>query len=180
MVDLPPDHARYWLMQKEAGGGSLFGVGSHAIDLFLHLGGDIAEVSGAVDRLVTGGDADDVAAMVCRFRSGALGLMSSSYNSPSGTLSVEISGTEARIAFDAIPRDTLFVTRQGRTEEIKVEQTPREDLDLELIRTFTRHVTDGAPFAIPGEEGLKTNAVMDALLEASRTRRWVTVDADPS
>ena len=176
LVDLPPDHARYWLMQREAGGGSLLGVGSHVIDLFLHLGGSIVEVSGAVDRVVTFGDADDMAAMVCRFENGALGLVSSSYNSPSGTCPIEISGTEGRLTFDAIPRDTVCVLRSGQMEEVKVPEIPREDLDLELIRSFTSHVTRGAAFAVPGEEGMRATVVMDALVEASRSREWASID----
>ena len=178
VVDLPSDHPRNWLMRSAAGGGSLFGVGSHVIDLFLHFGGRIAEVAGAVGRVVTGGDADDMAGMVCRFRSGALGLMSCSYNSPSGTLPFEISGTEARLAFDAIPRGGIIVTRQGKTETLEIDEIKREDLDMELIRSFTRHVTDGAPFVSTGEDGMRTNVVMDALRDASRTRRWVTIDWD--
>ena len=176
LIDFAPGHPRIWLTQKNAGGGSLFGVGSHAIDLLLYLGGDIAGVTGAVDRVVMQGDADDVAGMVCRFRSGALGMMSCSYNSPAGIFPVEISGTRGRISFDASPRDVLSLWRNGRVERIHVEAPGRDSADLELVRSFSRYALYGQSFAVPGEEAIRTNVVIDALFKAARSREWAAID----
>lgn len=170
--------SEHWLLQKSCGGGSLLGAGCHAIDLMLYFGGDIVSVASSVDNLISSGDADDMAVMVCRFANGAMGMLSSRYNSPSDSFPFEIPGSKGRLSFDAKPAGPLLLFKNGKAEEIEVPPVAVEDLDTELIRSFSHQITSDGPFANPGEKGLRTNVVIDAIFKASQTRSWIDIDWD--
>lgn len=78
-----PGPARYtawgcaWMLDPaEAGGGCLLNLGPHGLDMFLHLTGETAQVTGAqLSRRAHGGQVEDYASVLLRSGSGVLGTI---------------------------------------------------------------------------------------------------------
>ena len=69
--DPGPDHPRRWIVEKDqSGGGPMFDVGSHRLEVFLSLFGAVAEVRGVVARVALSRDVEDTAVAALRFEHG--------------------------------------------------------------------------------------------------------------
>lgn len=109
------DKPMSWRLQREiTGGGALFDLGAHILDLLFYLLGDFAAVNGTLDTLikqrpVAAGSAekapvqvDDIALLHARLRDGALGTVEVSRMGTGATndLSFEIFGDKGAIRWD--------------------------------------------------------------------------------
>lgn len=109
------DKAMSWRLQREVtGGGALFDLGSHILDLLYYLLGDFAEVNATLDTLIkqrpiaAGTDetalveVDDIALLQARLADGALGTVEISRMGTGATNDVvlEIFGDKGAIRFD--------------------------------------------------------------------------------
>ncbi|WP_152364621.1 Gfo/Idh/MocA family protein [Microlunatus speluncae] len=74
-----------WRASMSAGGGSVMNQGVHNIDLLRWLAGPVAAVTAQYATLGHAIDAEDTAVATLRFRSGALGMISTSTATPPGT-----------------------------------------------------------------------------------------------
>ena len=69
--DPGPDHPRRWIVEKDqSGGGPMFDVGSHRLEMFLSLFGAVAEVRGVAARVALSRDVEDTAVAALRFEQG--------------------------------------------------------------------------------------------------------------
>jgi predicted dehydrogenase len=113
-----------WRLRRDvAGGGALFDLGSHLLDLFIWLLGDIAEVQATLETfikerpLAAGSaekgavDVDDMALLQMRLKDGALGLADVSRMGTGATndLEVEIFGEKGAIRFALQDPNRLYV-----------------------------------------------------------------------
>jgi len=118
-----PDAPLKWkLSRKIAGGGALFDLGSHVIDLVRHLAGEFAEVNCSTktafaDRPTLDGkgraavDAEDLALVTVRTTSGALGTIEAT-KIATGTLDelrFELHGTRGAMRFNSMKPNWLEV-----------------------------------------------------------------------
>lgn len=145
-----PTSARYraweapWMLDRAAtGGGCLRNLGPHVFDLFLHLTGEEAEVTGAqITRRGLGQAVEDYASVLVRSASGVLGTLEVGNMFPrDGTDGQwKISGRDALLIHE---HDTLrLVTGDGE------EVTPApllEPLALTTLRDALDHWRRGAP-----------------------------------
>jgi predicted dehydrogenase len=119
-----PDKPLSWRQQKDvAGGGALFDLGSHILDLVYYLLGDFGAVQATLDTLIKerpiggqGGqkgrvDVDDIALLHARMADNTLGLVEISRMGTGTTndLIVEIYGERGAIRFDLNSPDWLEV-----------------------------------------------------------------------
>jgi predicted dehydrogenase len=119
-----PDKPLSWRQQKDvAGGGALFDLGSHILDLVYYLLGDFGSVQAVLDTLIKerpiagqGGqkgrvDVDDIALLHVRMADNTLGLVEISRMGTGTTndLIVEIYGERGAIRFDLNSPDWLEV-----------------------------------------------------------------------
>jgi predicted dehydrogenase len=89
------EEGRQWITDpQQAGGGVLFDSGSHAIDLFRYLIGEIDEVHGLTGVLASGPVED--ASVACMSSGNVLGSISLSWKTPPWQGLVEVIGTNGR------------------------------------------------------------------------------------
>jgi len=120
-----------WRLRRNvAGGGALFDLGSHLLDLFIWLLGDVAEVQATLETfikerpLAAGSaekgavDVDDIALLQMRLKDGALGLADVSRMGTGATndLEVEIFGEKGAIRFALQDPNWLYVYDARETE----------------------------------------------------------------
>jgi predicted dehydrogenase len=145
-----PTSARYpgwgspWMLDPAlAGGGCLRNLGSHGFDLFLHLTGEPARVTGAqLSARVHGQRVEDYASVLLRSASGILGTLEVGNTVPYAGTDGEwkIAGRDAILVLHH--DDTLrVITRDG--EQVSKEQPPA--LYPDCVRDILEHFRRGVP-----------------------------------
>jgi predicted dehydrogenase len=172
-----------WVHDATMGGGRLQGYGVHDLDMLLAALPPIDAVAAATDVGVamrtSGGDdllpvtAEDAYAILLRFRGGGLGVVSLVSTARHGRNDlVELHGDEGTVRLDAEQR--VWWGKAG--EDLRCEG-PFDNSSTEafkrLARKFWAAIRKGDPPDPSLEEGLRVQAVFDAIRVADVERRWV-------
>ncbi len=214
---LDPDRPLTWrLRREEAGSGVLGDLLSHVIDLARYLVGDITEVVADLttfvhERPVAGGPAgargevsvDDRAAMLARFRGGAVGTLEATRFATGRKCgnTFEVYGDRGSLRFDLERMNELeFYSVDDLPEErgfrrILVTEPSHpyvaawwppghtigwEHTFVHQIRDFIIAVAERRPFAPDFEDGVACQRVLDAAQRSVAARGWVRVsDGSP-
>jgi predicted dehydrogenase len=161
-----PSSARYrgwdagWMLDPAAaGGGVLRNLGSHGFDVFLHLTGEDAEVTGAqVSTRARGERVDDYASVLLRSASGVLGTVELGNTFPRD-------GTDAE--FKLAGRDGLLLMRDGtlRLETAGGAETmpgeATEPLALTALRDALEHWRRDTPPPMSVHDCLRAVRLID-------------------
>ena len=172
-----------WVHDATMGGGRLQGYGVHDLDLLLELFPDVEAVAATtevgVTMRTTGDDAmrpvtaEDTYGILLRFRGGGLGVVSLVSTARHGRGDViEIHGEDGTARLDADQR--VWWGRAG--EDLQCEG-PLDSSSTEafkrVARNFWASIREGAAPDPSLEEGLRVQAVFDAVRLADVERRWV-------
>lgn len=149
-----------WMLDPDvAAGGVLRNLGSHGLDLFLHLTGEEAEVTGAqVSARVRGERVEDYASVLLRSTSGVLGTVELGNTFPRN-------GTD--LEFKIAGRDALLLMRDGtlRLETATGAETspgePAEPLALSALRDALEHWRRGAPPPMSARDCVRAVRLID-------------------
>ncbi len=193
-----------WWSQRAAGGGLLGAIGSHMIDLFLWLFDDVQAVAGQLRTFVkerrdpkTGEmrpvDSDDYASVLFRFSNepnGSTGTLTpSSVAGPGGENHTIAVGENGTLILDA--RSRLWGARRGAGQlEDLSEPDPAVELpdiaDNIWARSFVHMAQEvvqalredriEVPHAATFRDGMRVQAIMDAIHESSDSGCWVNID----
>jgi predicted dehydrogenase len=179
----PDSRPLTWVHDARLGGGRLQGYGVHDLDLLLELFPDVEAVAAATEvtvphRVADGGDlrpvsAEDAFAILLRFRGGGLAVVSfvATARHDRGDV-IEIHGAEGTVRLGADGR--LAWGRAG--DELRVEgpleSSPKEAF-RHVARRFASAVREGAAPDPSLDEGLRVQALFDAVRAADAERRWV-------
>jgi predicted dehydrogenase len=165
-----PTSARYpawdatWMLDPEiAAGGCLRNLGSHGFDLFLHLTGEEADVTGAqLSSRALGQRVEDYASVLLRSAGGVLGT-------------IEVGNTFPRDGTDGewkiAGRDAMLVLKDGAmrfftsTGEETMDGEPTEPLALMALRDALDHWRRGAPPPIDVHDCLRAVRLIDRAYE---------------
>ena len=149
-----------------AGGGVLRNLGSHGLDLFLHLTGEDAQVTGAQTSARARGErVDDYASILLRSTSGVLGTVELGNTFPRD-------GTD--LEFKIAGRDALLLLRDGtlRLETAQGVETmpgePAEPMALTALRDALDHWARGAPPPMSAQDCLRAVRLIDRAYELAR------------
>jgi predicted dehydrogenase len=181
-----------WVQDRAMGGGRLQGYGVHDLDLLLEAFGDVREVAAATEvgvperrakdgsaQMVT---AEDAYAILVRFAGGGLAQVSltSTARHARGDV-LEFHGDAGSVRLDA---DKLL--HWGRAgEELQIEgplEANSKKAFARVARNFHAAIREGAAPDPSLREGLRVQALLDAIHVADDERRWVTpepVDDEP-
>ncbi|MDQ3679483.1 MAG: Gfo/Idh/MocA family oxidoreductase [Actinomycetota bacterium] len=179
-----PDSRPYtWVHDATMGGGRIQGYGVHDLDLLLQLFPEVEAVAAATEVGVpmrSTGDAEmrrvtaeDTYGILLRFRGGGLGVVSLVSTAHHGRGDViELHGDEGTVRLDADQR--VWWARAG--EELQCEG-PLDSSSTEAFKAVARNfwaaVRQGAAPDPSLEEGLRVQALFDAIRVADVERRWV-------
>jgi predicted dehydrogenase len=176
-----------WVQDRALGGGRLQGYGVHDLDLLLEAFGDVQEVAAATEVGVTQRDAkdgtthevtaEDAYAILIRFAGGGLAQVSlpSTARHARGDV-LEFHGDAGTVRLDA--DKGLHSGRAG--EELRSEgplEASSKDAFRLVARNFHAAIRDGAAPDPSLQEGLRVQALLDAIHLADDERRWVAPKA---
>ncbi len=176
-----------WVQDAAMGGGRLQGYGVHDLDLLSEAFGEVEAVAaatevGVAERATPDGaqqrvTAEDAYALVLRFRGGGLGLVSlvSTARHARGDL-IEVHGDSGTVRLDSERR--LWSGRAG--EELRCEgplKASSKDAFERVARSFWSAIREGSPPDPPLIEGLRVQALLDAVRAADAERRWVVPES---
>lgn len=186
---------------------SIVGYGSHLVDLMRWLGGEFGSVAGTMsnfvpERLVRGLEGrqrfkvEDGTVALVEFRSGAQGMLQTSYVAIGNYPGIEIrvygskGAAVARLVTEAGVAETLTLARADDVEFRAVAPTERdlppgttlatpwpELYFRNLIRFFVDEIVEGRPEECTFLDGAMSQQIVDAIVAAHFGRRWVEVGA---
>ncbi len=179
-----------WVHDATLGGGRLQGYGVHDLDLILELFPDVEAVAAATEvgvperpagedemRRVT---AEDAYGILLRFRGGGLGLvslLSTAYHGRGDVIEIHGDAGTARLDAD----QQVWWGRAG--EELQSEG-PLDPSSTEAFKhvahNFFTAIREGAQADPSLEEGLRVQALFDAVRAADVERRWVQPEPIPA
>lgn len=152
----PVDGFRGWLVDpKLAGGGPLFDVGSHRIDLLNFWFGKPLRATGFAGRAVHRREVEDSATVLVEYAGGVRGMVDVRWHSRVERDECRIVGTEGSIEMTPLNSGRL-ITPSG--EEMA---PPHANLHYPAVENFVSAMLDGAALMCPGSEAAETDRITE-------------------
>ena len=168
-----------WRIDKvKAGGGPLWDIGCHKLDMLIDLIGMPKSVLAKMDILTHKYEVEDSCSAIIEMENGAPCLASFNWNSKIWADEFEILGTDGKIVLN--PCDSEYIELQlnpkrinGLGKEItKVAINNHSNVHYPLIADFVKAVLEGNQPLVNGEEGYKTNKLLEAIeISSSRGKK---------
>jgi 1,5-anhydro-D-fructose reductase (1,5-anhydro-D-mannitol-forming) len=147
---------RSWLLDpKLAGGGPLFDVASHRIDLLNYLFGKPVRAVGMISNAVFQWPIEDNATALIEYESGVRGIVDVRWHSDVVRDQFRIIGTGGEINLDPLSGPELV--HPGGREYLPVHA----NIHFPMIENFVAAVLDGAPLLSSGESAIWTDWVTE-------------------
>ncbi len=163
-INYPPDNN--YRFQKEHGGGALFDLGTHMIDLLRYLGGEVSSLTGYVDNVVYSSEVDDFSTGILKFKNGGYGSFNVSYNSKLPIIKFEIIGLNGIIyvnnrAGRKRMSSKLTIEISG---EAKKTFRKKANMQLNLLRSYQKALFAKDHVRADGTNGMINLKIMEDLL----------------
>ncbi len=171
------------------GGGVLLNQAPHDLDVFCLLGGMPARVTGRCDTVLHEIEVEDQAAAVLEYENGATGYLYFSTCEP-GRRRLEIVGDKGGLRLWPLERwrfepPIAEFTRTNTemwgspdVQEVPVELEECESGHHVILRNFARAILHGEPLIAPGEEGLMSLELANAVTLSSHKGQTVELPID--
>jgi len=187
-------HASWMLQKARSGGGPMYNLGVHWIDLFRWMFEDeVAEASGRNVKINTQYDIEDNSFAHLRFSRGTVVALDISYTVPDSfpygrDLYLAVRGTRGAISWAPAyegQKDELFVCsdhpdfagspRRSQLFELAPVKGYSGIMGLDYVRDFAEAILNDRPPAISGEDGVAALKVVEAIYASDREGRWIQV-----
>jgi 1,5-anhydro-D-fructose reductase (1,5-anhydro-D-mannitol-forming) len=147
---------RSWLLDPNlAGGGPLFDVASHRIDLLNYLFGKPARATGMLSNAVFQWPIEDNATVLIEYESGVRGIVDVRWHSEVVRDQFRIIGTKGEMNLDPLSGPELV--HPGGSEHLPVHA----NIHFPMIENFVAAVLDGVPLLSSGESAIWTDWVTE-------------------
>jgi 1,5-anhydro-D-fructose reductase (1,5-anhydro-D-mannitol-forming) len=154
---------RSWLVDPtKAGGGPLFDIASHRIDLLNFLFGEPQLVTGRVSNVVHRYPVEDNATVIVEYEAGVRGIVDVRWHSKITRDECRIRGTDGEI--DLTPLNEPQLVYPGGCEHLPAH----ENLHYPMVRNFVDGVLEGAALLASGESSVWTNWVIEQAADGGR------------
>jgi predicted dehydrogenase len=187
-----------WILQKaRSGGGPMYNLGVHWIDLFRWiLDDEVAEVSGRNVKVNARFDVEDNSFAHLRFGGGAIAALDISYTVPDAfpfgrDLYLSIRGTRGVLSWAPAyegQKDELFICSDHASfrgsprvhREYELQSTPGYSgyMGQAYVQAFIHAVQHRSTPPITGEDGVAALRVVEAIYRADARKRWVDVEQE--
>jgi 1,5-anhydro-D-fructose reductase (1,5-anhydro-D-mannitol-forming) len=155
---------RAWLLEPaKAGGGPLYDIGSHRIDLLNYFFGEPVMVRAVLSNAVHSSRVEDSATVVIEYRSKVRGIVDVRWHSRVRRDEFRIIGTEGELDLTPLKGPSL-VSPAGR-EELPTDA----NIHFPCVRNFVDNLLDGVPLLSSGETALWTDWVTQKALESANS-----------
>jgi 1,5-anhydro-D-fructose reductase (1,5-anhydro-D-mannitol-forming) len=152
----PAGSVRGWLIDPAmAGGGPLYDIASHRIDLMNYLFGEPARATGHISTLVHPTDVEDNATVLIEYQGGVRGIVDVRWHSRIPRDEFRIRGTEGEISMTPLNSGSLVYS--GGREDLP----PHANLHYPCVENFVSAVLDGTPLRSSAGTALATSWVTD-------------------
>lgn len=158
-----------------AGGGSLFDLGCHTVDVMRWFLGEPESVVAQTTNFARAYEIDDQCVALVKFRSGALGVLDVSWVHRAGPNTREIYGTEGFLGWGFPGQNPQLVSRLATREGLAGTLIPSElpkPLPSPLEQWIHALVRD-EPMAITVEDGRNLTQLLEGIYTAAREGREV-------
>ena len=153
-----PGH-RDWLSDpKQSGGGPLYDIASHRIDVLNFLFGRPARVSGHLSNVVRGFAVEDCATVMIDYESGVRGVVDVRWHSRTPRDEFRIIGVEGEMVLTPLSGPQL--SYPGAIEDLPAHP----NLHYPCVENFVSAVLDGAHLYASGESSIWTDWVTERAL----------------
>ncbi len=157
------DGKRAWLLDPaKAGGGPLYDIGSHRIDLLNYFFGEPQDASGRLSNAVHPFEVEDNATVVIEYRSGVRGIVDVRWHSRVDRDEFRIIGTDGEL--DLTPLNGPQILYPGGREQLP----PHANLHYPCVKNFVDAVLDGAPLLSSGSSAAWTDWVTREVVSAQK------------
>jgi predicted dehydrogenase len=157
-----------------AGGGALFDLGCHTVDIMRWFLGEPESVIASVQNTSGAYPIDDNSAVVVTFKSGALGILDTSWLQRSGPSPLEIYGTEGFVGRGMAPYSGLVLASAQNPVPgyVLPSQLPKAlPTPLEQWVAASLH---GTPATISVEDGRNLSQLLEGTYESARSGKRVS------
>jgi predicted dehydrogenase len=157
------DGTRGWLLDPRlAGGGPIYDIGSHRIDVLNFLFGRPVRVTAQLSNVVHSAPVEDNATVLIEYESGARGVVDVRWHSRVSRDEFRIAGTDGEMELS--PLNGPLLIYPGGREELP----PHANLHYPCVDNFVNAVLDGAPLVADAESAVWTDWVTEQALVAAR------------
>jgi len=158
----PVDGPRGWLIDpKRAGGGPLYDIGSHRIDLMNYLFGEPTRVTGLTSTLVQPTEVEDNATVLIEYKSRVRGLVDVRWHSRVPRDEFRIRGTDGEM--DLTPLNGASLVYRGQEEHLP----PHQNLHYPCVDNFVSAVLENEVLRSTGATALWTDWVTEQVALAN-------------
>jgi predicted dehydrogenase len=164
----PEEEGSWRVRLDEGGGGALMDIGSHRINLLLHLLGDAAEVTAFCGHAAHEYQAEDCASLLLAFDSGVQAAIQCLFGPQVDPDYFSLVGTEGRITSAPLNGGELLIER-GRERRVE-RHPPHENFCLPLVADFVAAIHERRPPLVSGVEGRLTNLIMEHAYQEARAK----------
>jgi predicted dehydrogenase len=156
------DGRRSWLLDPRlAGGGPLYDIASHRIDVLNFLFGRPVRASGHLSNVVHQGAVEDSATVLIDYENGTRGVVDVRWHSRVPRDEFRIVGTDGEMVLTPLSGPPLRYP--GGSEELPAHP----NLHYPCVENFVAAVLDGAPLAASGESSAWTDWVTGQVMRPS-------------
>jgi predicted dehydrogenase len=157
-----PEHPRRWLIdRRQAGGGPMFDVGCHRIEVLVNLFGDVSRVKGLTGNVLFVREVEDTACALLQFERGPQAVLSVTHAAREPQDTLEVFGSEGSVRVDVLNDGGLRI-RTSAGERVE-SHTPHANLHQPLIEDFARAVVEGRPPRVDGRAGQRVSEILEQI-----------------
>ena len=187
----PPMDGAFRQNPEQGGGGSFTDMGTHVVDVLETFFGKTKSVCARTLNRVHGYPVEDTALVILEFESGAAAMVDASFSIPdeASEFVLEVYGSKGAVKgkfslAQGPGGDMLACLLEGdkgydaqQEVEAKAGYQPlvldTKNTYLSEIEAFSQAILDGTPAPVPGEAGLWSHLVTEAVYESARTGKVV-------
>ena len=157
---------------EESPAGSMCGLGVHMVDNLQFLAGPAKRVSAFSKKLLSKTNLDDVTSFIIEYESGPLGYVGTTFVVPK-ICETSAFGTGMN-AYSDLEGTKLYVTKSGDDKKEEISLEPIDPLS-EQLSDFASCIKGEKSVETGGVEGLEVVAVLQSVIESSRTGKAIEV-----